>query len=382
MNNVVLSLASRVLANSTRERPADAVLRAELKEAQGLTARDKREVSEVVFTFFRWKAWLDRKVPYEARIRRALELAARFHSNPFTLPAESLAAKAVPSWTGEQVELRPEWLRSIQRPPRLWLRARIGQARDLAKRLGQAKAGGPGNLAEAVLYEGERDLFQTPEFEAGAFEIQDISSQAVSRICAPQPGETWWDACAGEGGKMLHLADLMQNKGLIWASDRAEWRLERLQRRAARAQVFNFRTVLWDGGSSPPTKTKFDGILVDAPCTGLGTWGRNPHARWTTSLKDVQELAALQKQLLANVAGSLKAGGRLVYAVCTLTRAETVEVADAFEREQPGLEPFAFANPFKPALPLSPRLWLWPQTTDGNGMFIAAWRKKAEPSAP
>ncbi|MBI4627026.1 MAG: RsmB/NOP family class I SAM-dependent RNA methyltransferase, partial [Verrucomicrobia bacterium] len=156
---------------------------------------------------------------------------------------------------------------------------------------------------------------------------------------APKPGETWWDACAGEGGKTLHLADLMMNKGVVWATDRSDKRLDTLKRRAARAKLFNYRTEFWDGGSRLPTKIKFDGILLDAPCSGVGTWQRNPHARWTTTPDDVRELAATQRVLLENVCGSLKPGGRLIYAVCTLTRSETTAVADAFTAAHPELEP-------------------------------------------
>ena len=116
----------------------------------------------------------------------------------------------------------------------------------------------------------------------------------------------------------------MANRGLIWASDRAEWRLQKLRRRAARAKVFNYRPARWDGGARLPTRTKFDGVLVDAPCSGLGTWQRNPHARWTTTVEDVRELAELQRRLLAHTAPSLKPGGRLIYAVCTLTRAPSL----------------------------------------------------------
>jgi 16S rRNA (cytosine967-C5)-methyltransferase len=224
-------------------------------------------------------------------------------------------------------------------------------------------------LADAILYKGEEDLFRRPEFHAGEFEIQDIASQAVGWLCAPQPGETWWDACAGEGGKTLHLSALMENRGLIWASDRAEWRLKNLKRRAARAQVFNFRAASWDGGSKLPTKTKFDGVLVDAPCSGVGTWQRNPHARWTTTLPDVRELAAVQKRLLANVAGSVKPGGKLIYAVCTLTRAETTEVAADFSGRFPNFEPL-------PLWESGATRFIWPQDLGGNGMFIAGWRRR------
>jgi 16S rRNA (cytosine967-C5)-methyltransferase len=238
----------------------------------------------------------------------------------------------------------------------------------------------PRLLPDAMVYGGTEDLFRTPEFHAGEFELQDISSQAVGVICAPQPGETWWDACAGEGGKLLHLSELMENKGLIWASDRAEWRLKQLKRRAGRAKAFNYRAELWNGGAKLPTKTKFHGVLVDAPCSGVGTWQRKPHARWTTTLEDVKELAAVQKQLLANVAGSLKAGGKLVYSVCTLTKSETGDVVAAFEKQFPEFRPFPVANPLAPDAPASPQIWLWPQDAGGNGMFIAAWQKSQPPT--
>jgi 16S rRNA (cytosine967-C5)-methyltransferase len=222
---------------------------------------------------------------------------------------------------------------------------------------------------DALRYTGTRDLFLTPEFQSGLFEIQDLASQLVGLAAAPQPGETWWDACAGEGGKTLHLADLMQNKGLIWASDRSARRLDSLKRRAGRAGLFNYRTVLWEDPARLPTKTKFDGILLDAPCSGLGTWQRNPQARWTATPEDVSELAGIQHRLLEAVAGSLKPGGRLVYSVCTLTRAETTAVADTFTATHADLEPF-------PVLGLTPQVTLRPDQLNANGMFIAAWRRK------
>jgi 16S rRNA (cytosine967-C5)-methyltransferase len=224
-------------------------------------------------------------------------------------------------------------------------------------------------------------LFKTPEFHAGEFEIQDIASQLVSILCDPKPGETWWDACAGEGGKLMHLSDLMENKGLIWASDRAEWRLKNLKRRAARGKVFNYRGALWDGSAKLPTKTKFDGVLVDAPCSGVGTWQRNPHARWTTNVTDVRELAEVQKRLLAHVASSVKPGRKLIYSVCTLTRAETEEVVKTFNEAQSAFEPLPLTLPPSPnkngrALTSAATLTIWPQDFGGNGMFVAAWRQK------
>jgi 16S rRNA (cytosine967-C5)-methyltransferase len=245
-------------------------------------------------------------------------------------------------------------------------------------------------LATALRYTGSRDLFRTEAFQTGLFEIQDLASQLVGHACAPQPGETWWDACAGEGGKTLHLADLMRNKGLLWATDRSLRRLTLLQRRAARAQVFNYRSAAWDGSARLPTKTKFDGILVDAPCSGVGTWQRNPHARWTTTPNDVRELAAIQRTLLEHVAPALKPGGRLLYAVCTLTRSETTDIASAFTAAHPEFEPspvFTALPSIPPSLisplPQSPipsvpsaTLLLLPHELNANGMFLAAWKRR------
>jgi 16S rRNA (cytosine967-C5)-methyltransferase len=257
------------------------------------------------------------------------------------------------------------------------LRARPGTAVKLARELGDCEISD--RAPDAVRFKGVQDLFVTPAFHRGDFEIQDLSSQLDSLGCAPRPGETWWDACAGEGGKLLHLADLMGNKGVIWASDRSERRLLVLKRRAARAQLFNYRSALWDGTAKLPTKTKFDGILLDAPCSGVGTWQRNPHARWTTTPDDVRELAVTQRTMLEHVAGALKPGGRLIYAVCTLTRSETTAIADAFSAAHPEFEPASLfhagtAEVVAPAVTDS-RLFLWPHELNANGMFLAAWRR-------
>jgi 16S rRNA (cytosine967-C5)-methyltransferase len=371
--SLALAIACDVIRRSDRDHAADGVLRLELRKRADLSPATRREISEAFFGYYRWRGWLDRKKPLESRVAHALELAGRFRRNPFTLPEATLRAKAVPEWTADEMDCPLEWLRSLQREPHVWLRARRGQGRALAKKLRAARTVA---LPDAVLYEGRQDLFRTAEFQAGEFELQDINSQVVGALCDPKPGETWWDACAGEGGKTLHLADLMQNKGSLLATDRAEWRLDKLRQRAARAGVFNYRAAPWDGGENLPANVPFDGILVDAPCSGVGTWQRNPHARWTTRRADVKELGGIQTELLAHAAPAVKPGGKLVYAVCTMTRAETVEVVAAFERRYPEFEPLLLANPFPPNQTAA-QLWFWPQHTRGNGMFVAAWRNSS-----
>jgi 16S rRNA (cytosine967-C5)-methyltransferase len=373
MEKKLLTLAATIIQRSSREHPADSVLRSHVKTQRGLSQIQSAMVSGAVFAYFRWFGWLERSQPLQDQIDHALQLARKFSDNPLDLLEVDLKARAVPPWLNDQMKVGSDWLRAIQSEPKIWLRARPEQGKALAAKLGDCKPFGQGALADIVEYCGSEDLFQTPEFHAGEFELQDISSQAVGLICAAQPGQTVWDACAGEGGKTLHLSDLMQNKGLIWASDRAEWRLQKLKRRAARAGAFNYRVKLWNGGTKLPTKTLFDVVLVDAPCSGIGTWQRNPHARWTTSPDDVRELAELQMRLLTNAAAAVKPGGKLIYSACTLAGAETSGIAQTFKH--PAFEPLSISNPLVAESKASSQIWLLPEQFGGNGMFVAAWTR-------
>lgn len=381
MSPEIIRFAADVIRQSAMDRPADAALREALKANETLSAAERREIAGAMFAYYRWRGWHDRKREVESRIAWSMDLADKFRKNPFTLSAEALRAKAVPEWILAEMDCPEPWLRSLQREPLLWLRSRPGKARELANRLEQCKVPKGFLMRDAVEFQGAKDLFKTAVFQAGAFELQDISSQAVGVLCAPKQGETWWDACAGEGGKTLHLADLMQGRGQVCASDKAEWRLATLKQRAARAQVQNYQSALWDGGTELPFSMKFDGVLVDAPCSGVGTWQRNPHARWTCRVEDVRELAELQLKLLTNAAKGVKPGGKLVFAVCTLTRAETTAVADLFSEAHAEFEPMELPVLREEAVKLGikgqPTLTIWPQEFGGNGMFVAAWRRRA-----
>jgi 16S rRNA (cytosine967-C5)-methyltransferase len=371
----VLEVAESVIRASDAAHPADKVLRDTLRSHRELEPDETAEVARAVFSYFRWLPWLDASRPPAERIEAAMALADRFARDPGAWPADDLR-RAVPDWVGGFVDLTPGWLRALQTEPALWLRARRGTGAKLAARLEQCRPAGTGELADALCYTGRDDLFRTAEFHAGDFELQDLHSQAVALICAPRPGETWWDACAGEGGKTLHLSALMENQGQLWASDRADWRLNHLKRRAARAGVFNYRLQVWDGSEDLPTRTPFDGVLLDAPCSNVGTWHRNPHARWTSSANDVAELAELQTMLLDHAAAAVKPGGKLIYSVCTLTRPETVEVAANFAARHPDFTPLELVNPFAPDAPPAAQLWLRQEDRPGNGMFIAGWRRQ------
>ncbi|MBL9139933.1 MAG: RsmB/NOP family class I SAM-dependent RNA methyltransferase [Verrucomicrobiales bacterium] len=371
------ALAIRVLSMAGGDRPVDAVLREELNPSKGVPRDVARNVARWVFRHHRWRGLLDTSKSWMEQLAEARELARRFdtQSNSFT---KEDWARVVPEWVWDHVEVTIPWLMSLQREPLVWIRTRPGTAGELIGEMGDLDA--PCEIApDALVYEGPEDLFRSPQFHEGRFEVQDLTSQLVTLVADPKPGESWWDGCAGEGGKTVHLADLMQNKGVVWATDRAEWRLKTLRARAGRAGLFNIRWGVWQGGDDRPKGVSFDGVLIDAPCSGVGTWQRNPHARWTTTPRDVEELAARQLSLLRAGAAGLKSGGRLVYAVCTLTRMETTEVAKAFTAAQPDFEP----------LPVPPifhwgagaggppnQVHFWPQDWQGNGMFVATWRKR------
>jgi len=373
-----MNLAERVIQRSDRDHPADAVLRAEFKAHHDLIPQETAELSHAVFSYFRWHGWLSERDAIHEKILQAIALAKKFSEEPKSFTDHELVTQAVPTWISDEISISPAFARALQTEPKLWLRARPGQGTKLAERLGDCRPFGTGALADTLMYLGKADLFRTPEFHAGDFELQDISSQAVGFVCAPEPRQTWWDACAGEGGKLLHLSDLMSNQGLIWASDRAEWRLRRLKRRTARAKVFNYRAALWDGGPKLPTKGKFDGVLIDAPCSGTGTWQRNPHARWTLLPSDVKELKKVQLKLLTHAANAVKPGGKIIYSVCSLARSESSDVVEEFENLKLGFTPVQVRNPLADSASAVGTISLWPQDYEGNGMFIAAWiRDKA-----
>ena len=373
-DSALLNQATLIIDQVTAEKPADYVLRGELGAAKHLLSSEKRDISRAVFIYYRWLNWLDKAAPTQSRLASALDLQRKFDADPSYFKPEALAARAVPEWVHSEIEFSPDYLRHLQTDAALWIRVQKEFAAALPRSLGNLTPAATPLVPEALRgttlrYTGQTDLFKTSEFHQGVFEIQDLASQIVSYAADPKPGETWWDTCAGEGGKMLHLSELMENKGLIWASDRNTGRLATLRKRAGRAQAFNYRAVTWNGGPFLPTKTKFDGILIDAPCSGVGTWQRNPHARWTTMPNDVKELAEIQLQLLNHAAPALKPGGRLIYAVCTLTKSETTAVANAFTAAHPDLIPDS-------VLGQGPQLHLWPHELNANGMFIAAWKKK------
>jgi len=371
----VHEIAAEVIRQTGKDKPADAALREVLKSLRDLAPFDATEIAKTVFIYYRWHVWLREERGVEAKMRLALRLNQRFQSDESSVPFSELRAKAVPRGR------RRKWKSATNGSVPCNANPNSGCAPSAERRRRWRKnywARRSARCCRMPCCIAARKICSRRRNFTRVNLRSRTSRRKLSDALRTVAGRDVVGHLRGRRRKTLHLSDLMQNKGLLWASDRAEWRLQKLKRRTGRAKAFNYRSVFWDGGKKLPTKTKFDGVLVDAPCSGIGTWQRNPQARWTTGENDVRELSAIQKNLLANVAPSVKPGGKLVFSVCTLSRAETTEVAEAFTTSQPDFEPMVF-----PEIKLNQRtvsdassLTLWPQDLDGNGMFIAGWRRK------
>ncbi len=181
-----------------------------------------------------------------------------------------------------------------------------------------------------------RPLFSLPAFKDGLFELQDEASQLVGQLVAPQPGERVLDLCAGAGGKTLQLGALMQSKGSLMATDIAAHRLDKLTPRMRRAGLSNVRPVAITGMTDPHLKRNkgsFDRILIDAPCSGTGTWRRNPDLKWRPL--NLDELNVTQSDLLQGAVRLLKPGGRIVYATCSILPEENERIVEQFLTQNP-----------------------------------------------
>jgi 16S rRNA (cytosine967-C5)-methyltransferase len=180
---------------------------------------------------------------------------------------------------------------------------------------------------EALILQKRVSIQALQSFRDGLFEMQDEGSQLIAHLVAPVPGEVIADACAGGGGKSLHMAALMKNEGVIFASDLSSQRLRQAVQRAGRSGVTILKTCETDMGQ---LAGKCDRVLVDAPCSGSGTFRRNPWMKALVSPQQVAEYSAMQHEILKAKAGLVRTGGRLVYATCSLFAEENEETVERF----------------------------------------------------
>ena len=223
-----------------------------------------------------------------------------------------------------------------------------------------------------VLLLGGGDPARLPGFADGAFAVQDQASALVVSALDPRPGERILDACAGPGGKAADAACRAAG-GMTVAADLTERRVRLVVDTAARLGA-DVRVLVQDA-RRPALREGFDRVLVDAPCSGLGSARRRPELLWRQERSDLSRMARLQVAILSGAASLVRPGGVVVYSVCTYPRAETDAACDAFLRKAPGFEP----DPFEGPDGRSARVRLWPHRHGTDAMFVARFVRSGRP---
>jgi 16S rRNA (cytosine967-C5)-methyltransferase len=349
-------LLAEILPAVRRERSFPTWLQNRLGRDRRFGSRDRRIYRSLAYSAIRHLPWVE-SAPEALRPAVALwlagedpQLAALHAATPPDWPARpggaTAQAVALGGLLGRPIsadELFPAWLGAeapdyagelrdllLTRPP-LWLRIQTSDPSEVDRWL--AAEGIPFRLhphipqARGLL--AEHDLAKSVLYQSGALEIQDIGSQLILALAKPQPGTRWLDACAGAGGKTLQLASLVGPAGCVDATDIRPAALAELRARAARAGFRNVHTPDTLSGSA------YDCVLVDAPCSGSGTWRRSPHLLWQTTADDLVRCHERQYGILAAQAGRVRAGGLLVYATCSLARTENERTVERFLASHP-----------------------------------------------
>ena len=243
-----------------------------------------------------------------------------------------------------------------------------------------------------IRLQGKPSLAKLPAFVQGDIEVQDEGSQLLALLMDAKRGEMVVDFCAGAGGKTLALGAAMRNSGRLYAFDTSGHRLDALKPRLARSGLSNVHPVAIAHERDERVKRlagKIDRVLVDAPCSGLGTLRRSPDLKWRQSPETVAAQAQLQQAILASAARLLKPGGGLVYATCSLLPEENEAVAQAFGQAHSGFEPLDAQALLRGAhVEAADRLTvdvdgqvflrLWPHRHGTDGFFAAVWEKKGD----
>lgn len=229
------------------------------------------------------------------------------------------------------------------------------------------------------LASGVGKIEKLPGFTEGWWTVQDWSAQLVSYLLSPQAGETIIDACAAPGGKTTHIAELMQDQGKIWACDRAANRLKKVTKNAQRLSLQSIATLVGDVRALPQFDNTADRVLIDAPCSGLGTLHRRTDLRWRQTPDNLVALATLQQEILRAGAKWVKPNGVLVYATCTINPLENEAVIEAFLSDHPQWKIAPPPANFPATALVSPNGWLKIMPTEHNsdGFFMVRLTKES-----
>lgn len=400
------------------EHPADAVVSRYFRENRSLGPRERATLAETAYAVLRRKLLYEHFAPSGSGPRqRRLAILAFAGPRDFLKSALSEQEKA---WLEQCDAVRPadlidrhrhnlpEWLvaplkeqlgdefwslvDALNEPAPLDLRvnALTDKREDVRQELKLA-----GIAAQPTPYspwglriDDKPALTKLDAFARGAIEVQDEGSQLLALLTDARRGQMVVDFCAGAGGKTLALGAAMRNTGRLYAFDISAHRLDNLKPRLARSKLSNVHPAAIAHERDERIKRlagKIDRVIVDAPCSGLGTLRRNPDLKWRQSPTSVAELTVKQMAILESASRLLKPGGRIVYATCSLLRAENEEIAQAFTAAHPNFRPLAVSELLAQAkVPDAASLCsgegglylrLWPHRHATDGFFAASWEK-------
>ncbi|MBV1774419.1 RsmB/NOP family class I SAM-dependent RNA methyltransferase [Burkholderiaceae bacterium DAT-1] len=396
--------------------PADGVISRFFRERPKIGSKDRAFIAELVFGVLRHKRLLDAACAPEATPRRlALAWLVRNGYNPRML--EDITKEDERTWLGQSKAINrdtvsldiaaelPDWVvgalqsegvadadilsigQSMTRSAPLDIRVNTQMMkRDdvLARLLSDGfKASATPYSPYGIRLEGKPAINRHPLFEQGTIEVQDEGSQLLGMLVAPRRGEMVTDFCAGAGGKTLLLGMLMNSTGRLYAFDVSEKRLTNLKPRLARSGLSNVQPQRIESENDTRIKRlagKMDRVLVDAPCSGLGTLRRNPDLKFRQTATSVAELNAKQASILESASRLVKAGGRLVYATCSILPAENEHIVRAFLERHPEFELTPASQILadqRIELDTGEMLKLHPQIHGCDGFFAAAMTRKS-----
>jgi 16S rRNA (cytosine967-C5)-methyltransferase len=400
--------------------PADQAVSRYFREHKNLGVRDRGIVAEAAYAVLRNKLSLGHLAesgsgPLQRRLA-VLGLLDQFGVDPVVAAVnpdeKSWVARIAQARLGPKLLANcPDWLWErlvaqlgheeaqqltlvLNRPAPLDVRVnslKLSREEALARLADEGFASEPCRLApQGLRLEGKPALQHSKLMQDGGIEVQDEGSQLLAYLTAPKRGELVVDFCAGAGGKTLALGALMRNTGRLYALDVSERRLAKLKPRLARSGLSNVHPVVIAHEKDAKLKRmagKADRVLVDAPCSGLGTARRNPDLKWRQTPATVQEMTAKQGAILDAAMRLVKPGGVLVYATCSLLREENEAIVEAFLARHAGewaLVPAAdelrrheIALPVAPDGAQGPYLRLWPHRDQTDGFFAARLERRA-----
>lgn len=347
---------------------ADKVIERLLKSHRKWGSQDRAVVSEIFYNIIRWKKRLEYimgegvKPANIYKLILAYLLWSKTNYKKFeefegikiadmmnkikkgTVPTKAIEY-SIPDWLAETLEkeLGPKWEKEMkalneQAPTVLRANSLKTSVKELISDLHEenVESNPIRGYQDAVQLEEKKNVFLTTAFKEGLFEVQDASSQKIGYFMDVKEGQRVIDVCAGAGGKTLHLAALMKNKGQIIAMDIFEWKLAELKRRAKRAGAHNIETrVISDTKVIKRLHDKADRLLIDAPCSGLGVLKRNPDSKWKIDAEFIERIKKEQQQILQDYSKMVKKGGQMVYATCSILPSENNLQVEEFLKSNP-----------------------------------------------